>query len=132
MDKSTYIKNCLYKANEDISGILKLSELDSDITIYSSLICFHSQQAVKKFLKAFLIYNDKSISKTHDLVFLITECININPDFITVDLKDLTEFSAEVRYPDDFYIPDYSETKYYISVAFDVKNKVESLIQLTD
>ncbi len=132
MDKSTYIKNCLYKANEDISGILKLSELDSDITIYSSLICFHSQQAVEKFLKAFLIYNDKSISKTHDLVFLITECININPDFITVDLKDLTEFSAEVRYPDDFYIPDYSETKYYISVAFDVKNKVESLIQLTD
>ena len=132
MDKSTYIKNCLYKANEDISGILKLSENDSDISIYSSLICFHAQQAVEKFLKAFLIYNDKGISKTHDLIYPMSECITINRDFITVDLKDLTEFSVDVRYPDDFYIPEYSETKYYISVAFDVKNKVESLIRLAD
>ena len=30
-------------------------------------ICFHCQQAVEKYLKAHLVYNNKEINKTHDI-----------------------------------------------------------------
>ncbi len=37
-------------------------------------ICFHCQQAVEKFLKAYLVYNDKEINKTHDISQLLESC----------------------------------------------------------
>ena len=47
--KSEYIKNWLFRANEDIAVITNL--VDSGTESYTSTICFHAQQAVEKSLK---------------------------------------------------------------------------------
>lgn len=72
IEKADYIRNWLFRANEDIDVIESLSS--TNIEFYTSTICFHSQQAVEKYLKAFLIYNDIDFPKTHDLDYLILEC----------------------------------------------------------
>ena len=56
MNKSTedYIKQWILKANEDILVVGKLTEHE---IFAPSSACFHCQQAVEKFIKAFLIAN---------------------------------------------------------------------------
>jgi HEPN domain-containing protein len=74
--KSEYIRNWLFRANEDIEVIRSL--VKTGAVYYTSSICFHSQQASEKFLKAFLAYHDVDFPRTHDLDFLLLECQQIS------------------------------------------------------
>jgi HEPN domain-containing protein len=129
-EKIEYIKNWLFRANEDIAVIDNL--INSGIENYTSTICFHAQQASEKFLKAFLVNHDVDFPRTHDLDFLLLECQKINKEpFLDINLKDLTEFGVSVRYPDDFYIPSVSEAVEYHQIAKEIKAIVEGLIKLS-
>jgi HEPN domain-containing protein len=127
-DKLEYIRNWLFRASEDIAVIQSLS--NTNIEFYTSTICFHSQQAVEKFLKAFLIYHDIDFPKTHDLDFLLMECKKIDNSFIDIELKSLTDFGVSIRYPDDFYVPGVKETKEYIEIAEEIKKLIERIIRI--
>ena len=127
-DKSEYIQHWLFRANEDISVIENLFR--SNPEKFSSSICFHAQQAVEKFLKVYLISIDVDFPRTHDLDYLLSECMkNDTTSFKDLNLKSLTDFEVSIRYPDDFYIPDISEIKYYRDIALEIKSLVESKIK---
>jgi HEPN domain-containing protein len=119
-----YIKNWLFRANEDLAVCKELLKMDS--LSFNSSICFHAQQSVEKFLKAFLVANEIDFPKTHDVDFLLIECKKLNQNiFSKIELEDLSEFGVIVRYPDDFYIPDISEAIKYTQIANSIKNIVE-------
>lgn len=127
-DKAEYIKNWLFRGNEDISVVEELFQSNPDK--FSSSICFHAQQAVEKFLKAYLIFKNIDFPRTHDLDFLLSECLKIEKTgFIDIELKSLTDYGVSIRYPDDFYIPEISEINYYKEVALKIKSIVESKIK---
>ena len=128
IEKEDYIRNWLFRAIEDIAVIENLS--DTNIEFYTSTICFHAQQAVEKFLKAFLIYHDIDFPKTHDLDYLILECRKIDNNFIDIDLKSLSDFGVSIRYPDDFYVPGVNETREYIEISKEIQSRIEKLISL--
>ena len=69
------------------------------------------QQAVEKFLKAFLVYRNIDFPKTHDLDYLLQECKKIYNKVFDIDLGSLTDFGVSIRYPEDFYLPDAVEAK---------------------
>lgn len=122
-EEKEYISQWLFRANEDIAVISALS--NQDIEHYTSSICFHCQQAVEKFFKAFLVFHNKDFPKTHDVDYLLKKCIEIKTDtFEGIDLKNLSDFGVTVRYADDFFIPELSETKEYIDIAFSIKDKL--------
>ena len=128
-EKVEYIRNWLFRANEDIAVINNL--INTGVENYTSTICFHAQQASEKFLKAYLVNHDVDFPRTHDLDFLLLECQKLNKEsFNDINLKDLTEFGVSVRYPDDFYIPSVSETLEYHKIAKEIKAIVEGLIKL--
>jgi HEPN domain-containing protein len=115
-NEKEYIKQWLFRAGEDIAVIHALSIQNTEL--YASTICFHCQQAVEKYLKAFLVYKKIEFPKTHDVDFLLSKCISINPLlFEKFDFKNLTDFGVDIRYPDDFYIPEISETQEYIRIS---------------
>lgn len=61
----------LRKADHDLLNIqnnLAAREIPWDT------VCFHAQQAAEKFLKAFLVFHGRDLSKTHDLVALLARC----------------------------------------------------------
>ena len=120
IEKADYIRNWLFRANEDIAVIESLSS--TNIEFYTSTICFHSQQAVEKFLKAFLIFHDVDFPKTHDLDYLILECQKIDNSFMDIDLKSLSDLGVSIRYPDDFYVPEVKETREYIEISKEIKS----------
>ena len=120
-----FIKQWLIKANEDLLVVEKLTE--SEIIAPAS-VCFHCQQAVEKFLKAFLICNNVDIQKTHNIDFLLSECADIDIDFKAISPKELSDFGVDARYPGDLYIPSSEETIEYKQIAFDIKELVENKI----
>lgn len=62
---------------------------------------FHLQQAIEKFLKAYLLSKGWGLEKTHDLVKFINYAIRYNPKFEPfVGLCEIvTEYYIEERYP---------------------------------
>jgi HEPN domain-containing protein len=127
-DKNDYLRNWLLLANEDISVIDSLFREDPDF--YARTICYHAQQAIEKFLKSFLVFNNKDFPRTHDLEFLLLECKKIEKSGFDFDFGSLTDFGVSVRYPDDFIIPDKEETILYRDLAKGVKKEVESKIKI--
>jgi HEPN domain-containing protein len=122
-----YLNHWIKKAEEDIAVIQKLTEFE---IIASSAVCFHCQQAVEKFLKAFLIANNKEIVRTHNIEFLLAECSDIDKDFEKIDPLNLTDFGVDIRYPGDFCYPSEQEVIIYSNLALQIKNLVKSKIKL--
>jgi HEPN domain-containing protein len=107
-----YIKDWLAKASNDLKSVehelgLEESEVLRDIA------CFHYQQAVEKYLEAFLISHQVEFPKTHNVEYLLEKCAEIDARFSDIDVKELTSFAVDVRYGDGFYIPDMDEVEYY-------------------
>jgi HEPN domain-containing protein len=127
-DQVDYLKNWLFRANEDL--LVRENLFSSQPETFASSICFHCQQAVEKFLKAFLVYHNIDFPRTHDLDFLLSECKKINSEVFDVDLGSLTDFGVSIRYPDDFYLPDKKETIFFHDVTIRVKEIVENAIIL--
>ncbi|MBU2578697.1 HEPN domain-containing protein [Patescibacteria group bacterium] len=62
------------KGNHDIEDAGKLCKNGG----HSDTICFHCHQAVEKYLKGYLIFNNVGPRKIHDLVILLEECHQIS------------------------------------------------------
>ncbi|MCL1836341.1 MAG: HEPN domain-containing protein [Treponema sp.] len=65
------------------------------------IVCFHCQQFIEKYLKAFLVSRGQEPPFTHDLARLATLCEAENPDFGQIKQKCaiLTEYGVQSRYP---------------------------------
>lgn len=62
---------------------------------------FHLQQAIEKYLKAYLLSKGWELEKTHDLVKLINYAVKYNPkleSFVSL-CETVTEYYIEERYP---------------------------------
>ncbi|HET7588837.1 MAG TPA: HEPN domain-containing protein [Solirubrobacterales bacterium] len=87
------------KATEDA---VALSEFEGNSNIADSILGFHAQQAIEKWLKAVLADKGIDFEYTHDLRRLIelVEERGINFPFITGEIVMYTEFAVPLRYED--------------------------------
>ena len=96
-------------------------------------VCFHMQQCVEKYFKAFLIYKNHEIAKTHNLTFLLQECIEIDNEFENlqnIEADELTMYAVGSRYPDDFYMPTQQESQKAVNIAEEVRKFVLTKIKI--
>jgi HEPN domain-containing protein len=63
--------------------------------------CFHAQQCVEKYFKAYLQDAGVAFAKTHDLVMLLDLLLPMEPnwDEFRLRLRRLTTSAVEIRYP---------------------------------
>lgn len=121
--KDDYLERWVIKANNDLT--VAEHELNtSRKERVTEAICFHCQQAVEKYLKAFLIFHKQDFGKTHNLEYLLKLCSQQDKEFQAVDVGNLSFYAVEIRYPDDFYIPTTKEAKENIKIAKQVKKFV--------
>ncbi len=68
---------------------------------FLTIICFHAQQSVEKYLKALLTKYKISPPKTHSLEALLDLIVSSVPEFEEYDelFESLTPYSVEYRYP---------------------------------
>ncbi len=82
------------------------NNLRSEIIPYDT-VCFHSQQAAEKLLKAYLVARGVQPPLTHDLLLLLEEILRYDADAETLrdDLALLMPYAVGARYPDEFFTP---------------------------
>lgn len=93
-------------ANSDLS-LAKIGQGNKDVL--PEQICFHTQQAVEKALKAVLLFSNIDFPFTHDLEELVSILKNegiLFPPSIS-DVGILTPYAVEARYPG--YLEEISE-----------------------
>lgn len=119
----SYVEKWLVKASNDLQVAKNELNLTSELPV-TEAICFHAQQAVEKFLKAYLVAKGVEFGKTHNLEYLRELCTQINVDFGNLDVGNLTFYATEVRYPDEFYTPSLDEARESVAIAIKVRDFV--------
>ena len=97
-----------------------------------SVVGFHAQQCVEKYLKAFLVSQGVKPPRIHDLVLLNSSCLEIDPDFrsITDSLHILNPFSIDFRYPGSEVSAE--EAREAVKHAEKVRDYVRKKLELED
>ena len=104
------------KADHDL-GTAKLIYLH--LPNYFETIAFHCQQAVEKYLKAALIFNDIEYPYSHDLIYLLELLsikVNIEPG-IYKNALSLNEYSVKIGYPNKVIFLSKEELESAIKIA---------------
>jgi HEPN domain-containing protein len=73
--KDELVRAWLTRASHDLAAARLLGERLGDVAVY------HCQQTAEKSLKAFLVYHDQKVEKTHDVGLLIERAAIIEPGF---------------------------------------------------
>jgi HEPN domain-containing protein len=120
-----YIRAWIRKANNDLKNAeLVLAARDENCPC--DTVCFHCQQAVEKYLKAFLVQHDIPFPRSHNLSDLVVKCLQVDNSFLSIhrDAEILTPYAVEMRYPDDSYIPSKEEAEEAYEIACRIRDIV--------
>lgn len=76
-------------------------------------VCFHCQQSAEKLLKAALIANNITPSRTHDLMILLKSLLKIDSTATVLrePLANLIPYAVEIHYPDDWFMPSLEDAQ---------------------
>ena len=128
-EKIEIVKAWIIKADHDL-GTAKITYMY--IPEYSDTIAFHCQQAVEKYLKAYLYYLEITFAKSHDLIYLLD--LISQKEKIKKELYDralsLQSFSVQLRYPNIVIKLTEEEIKDSISIAKEFRNIILSKLKL--
>jgi HEPN domain-containing protein len=118
------VSDWIFLADRD----LKVSEvIIKDDEPFTNIIAFHCQQAIEKYLKAYLIEKDVPLEKTHDLVKLNGMIKKIKDLVIDENKLDIiNEVYTESRYPGELGllpdgIPTDEQAREFIEYAKEIK-----------
>lgn len=126
---------------EEIREWVKYGKNDYDTAVFLQkmtpppleIICYHCQQAAEKYLKSFLVSENKPVIKTHDLSYLAEICIKIDNDFESIipACEELTDYGVSTRYPANIELnhADISRAMYNCEKVMQfIEKKIELLL----
>lgn len=92
-------KEWYHFANMDYNAAEHLAQTMQPIP--TEIVCYHSQQAAEKILKAYLVRQDMEPPRTHDLTELSKLCLQYDSSFIKIaaQCNDLAGYGVAPKYP---------------------------------
>jgi HEPN domain-containing protein len=99
-DQVDEIKRWITKGDHDL-GTAKITYLH--IPEYLDTVTFHCQQAVEKYLKAYLIFQSTTFRSSHDLIYLLDLITQKDSNFKNYydTISELQGYAVEIRYPNE-------------------------------
>ena len=125
MDKNAVVKKLvddwLFKADQDMKAAEALATLENPLR---SVACFHAQQAVEKYLKAYLTSKQVEFPRTHNIRELISIIKSIHTELADklMPAAILSPYGVEIRYPGDVIEPSDEEMREALKLAKSVCN----------
>ena len=106
--KSSLVRKWLTKARRDLLSAKRLARGSEP---YLDTAIYHCQQCAEKAVKGWLVYNDQSFEKTHDLRLLVTLASEIEPKFTKwFDVAEqVSPYATAYRYPGETLEPTEDE-----------------------
>jgi len=120
------VREWVTKAEGDLKTAAYVLEMGEGCP--TDTVCFHVQQCVEKYLKAFLVLKDIDFPKTHnvkDIVALLPTGIRLG---LSIEEQDrLTDYATVTRYPGDYEPIPVSEARKAVSLARRVRRAMRGL-----
>ena len=104
--------------------------LNEQVRKLYEIICYHCAQAVEKYLKGYIVYQNEIPEKTHNLTYLGRICIDKDSDFNNVkfEFDFLNRFASDIRYPNKYEVNE-NDVNFAISAVEKIRN-IKPLIDL--
>ena len=94
------------------------------------VICFHAQQCIEKYLKAWFQETNIPVPRTHNLVELLNLIVSTRPAWSSwqSDFSTLTEHAVDFRYPGRFATA--NDAEHAIEICNQVRNTIREALKL--
>lgn len=124
------IKQWVIKGDHDL-GTAKVTYLY--IPEYLDTVTFHCQQAVEKYLKAYLVFQTMSFKFSHDLVYLLDLITQKDSDFECYydTVSELQGYAVEIRYPNETIYLSNEKVEKAMMIAKNVRDFVTVKMNIT-
>lgn len=124
------IAQWISKGDHDL-GTAKITYLH--IPEYLDTVTFHCQQAVEKYLKAYLIFNSIGFKFSHDLIYLLELITQNDSDFESYfdTISELQGYAVEIRYPNETIYLSNEKVEKAMIIAKDVRDFVTRKMNIT-
>ncbi len=121
------VREWIVKAENDLRNAAHTLTLKEDVP--TDTICFHAQQCIEKYLKAFLVSRSIAFTKTHSLRVLMELIPQDSRPSLDGNAQDqITKYAAVSRYPDaglDIPLP---EARKAVATARRIRKEVRRLL----
>ena len=124
------IRQWIIRGDHDL-GTAKITFLH--IPEYLDTVTFHCQQAVEKYLKAYLIFQSTTFRFSHDLIYLLDLISQKDNDFENYydSVSELQGYAVEIRYPNETIYLSNEKVENAIIIAKDVREFVTLKMNIT-
>lgn len=120
-------RDWVQKAENDLKNATYTLKMEEDCP--TDTVCFHAQQCVEKYLKAFLVLRRINFPKTHDIKELIVLLpSNSRPKLTPEEQRRLADYATVTRYPGDYEPISLAETRRAAKIARRVRNEMRKLL----
>lgn len=128
-DRREIIERWIIKAERDYQTARTMLQANP---VPTDVVCFHCQQCAEKWIKAFLVFKDLDIPRTHDLQRLHTLCIQCSTLFEQIEDACilLSDYAVEIRYIDDWRDIPFVEAQEALKQAEKIKEFIRRFIIL--
>ena len=115
------------KAEDDYTVARQVQQMQNPVR---DAICFHAQQCIEKYLKAWLQETNIPFPRTHDLQELLNLIVPVLPawDVWREDFSKLSEHAVDPRYPGKF--ASAAETAHAMGICDEVRQAVREQLKL--
>jgi HEPN domain-containing protein len=129
-EQAELIKQWISKGDHDL-GTAKVTYFH--IPEYLDTVTFHCQQAVEKYLKAYLIFQSATFKFSHDLVYLLDLITQLDQDFeYYYDMVSaLQGYAVEIRYPNETIYLSNEKVETALVTARDIRDFVTKKMDIT-
>ena len=129
-DMNPLTEEWVQNAEEDY-GMMQLAQQAQMPTPYLNSICFHAQQCIEKYLKAWLQEKNVFVPRTHDLVELLHLSLPTRPTWHTWEtvFSKFRIFAVDPRYPG--YTATAEEAQQVLQTCMDVRRAVRLALGLS-
>jgi HEPN domain-containing protein len=121
------VREWVHKAENDLQAAIRL--LRSGEGFPADAVCFHAEQWVEKYLKAYLTWAAIDFPKTHDIRLLLSLLPeDTRPELTAEEQRKLTAYATGARYPGWEDIPP-SEAEYAVKLARRVRSRLRKILR---
>ena len=122
------VQEWVAKAENDLKNAAHTLKLGRECP--TDTVCFHAQQCVEKYVKAFLVATGTEFTRTHDIEVLVALMPqSARPALTLQEQRTFTDYATVLRYPSPYEPVTLSEAREAVKRARRVRREIRRLLE---
>ena len=121
------VREWVEKAENDLKNAVHTLKLGKECP--TDTVCFHAQQCVEKYLKAYLVSHGIAFPKTHDIGEVMALLPGrVSPKVTPEEKRRLTSYATATRYPGGYEPISLKEARAAVALARRVRAALQKIL----